>query len=107
MDSKNLRNSLLVDKNGIKFSNPNEAFFTTKKWNEIKSAALKRYSDQYGFTTYLLILTKNGKLIDININLLRKTDSSLFSIEHWKNFYEGIVPEYDELRSLLGKYLVA
>jgi len=75
------------------------------KWDEINSAIIKLYKQQYGFASFLLLKTKNDNIIEINISLLKPERSGFCHKTVWKNTVHLEEPDFQKIKILLGKYL--
>ena len=77
----------------------------TIKWTEIKDVVLKLYRHKNGYDKYLLILNKEDKVIGLDITYLYDKSKKSILKDDFKNIAKMEMPEYIELRMILGKHL--
>ncbi len=99
------RSYAIISNKGIRSYNSETNNYIKLKWEDIKKAVLKLYSNTYNPDTYLLILTKQDHLIDIHLNYLVDPKSRLFDKVELKGLIGHMNPKHDDIRKFLGQYL--
>jgi len=99
------RDSLLFNSKGVTIKRETPNMHKFMKWNEINSAVVKLYEQQYGYDSFLLLSTKSEGVVEVDLNLLKLERSDLTTKSEWKNTLHLDEPKFQEMRILLGKYL--
>ena len=99
------RGNLTVNAEGIRHYDSLKSKSSTIKWIEIEDLVLKFYRRKNGYDKYLLILNKEDKVIGLDITYLYYKGKKSILKDDLKNIVKMEMPEYIELRKVLGKYL--
>ncbi len=99
------KSSLQIDTNGIRHQELEGDSIVKFEWEQIASAAIKIFNEKYGKRVYLLILLKNGELMDIDISLLKKPINHLTNKKEYINTMITNEKQYEVLLAIIGKYL--
>jgi len=101
------RSYVIISYGGIKYFNGESGRMVVLKWKDIRKGVLKLYPSKFSPETYLLILTKQDKLVGIYLNELVDPNSRLFSKAEIDGLFGNINPRHDDIRKFLGKYTCA
>ena len=82
---------------GIKLSNTipfKNGFFP---WSSVNEIAIKVFSERFSNSPFLLFTTYEGKLIDVDLSLLRKQGSRFFDKDEWMRTLKLKADEFEEI----------
>ena len=99
------KSSLVINKNGIVAKNTTPTFYSNLKWTEVSEIAVKIFPTKRAPNlVYLLIITNQNKLIDIDLSLLKIRAEGPLKKTSWLDMFKGEIEFLDELMGVAQKY---
>jgi hypothetical protein len=98
------KSRLEINNKGIIINNTNpheNGFFP---WLKIDEIAIKVFPNRFSGEPYLLIVTEKGKLIDINLSLLKKRETKFLDKDEWMKTLKMKNEKFEKLIGCIQNY---